>query len=187
MNCRRIRAEMAIWVGEALDDEAEQSLRRHLGECPGCREHWRQLQISMQMLHQADPGSAEVCHESLWPRVADRIELHEPVSQRARSFWGRDRGAGWMAVLALATLGAVLWAGRARAELARIGGRTRSADELTPAERRVAELVAEGQTNREVAAALFLTERTVETHLTHVYAKLGVRSRTELARHFTAS
>ena len=47
---------------------------------------------------------------------------------------------------------------------------------------RVAELVAEGRTNREVAAALFLGERTVETHLTHIYAKLGVRSRTELAR-----
>ena len=81
-------------------------------------------------------------------------------------------------------LGAALWAERARAELARIGGRTSSADELTPSERRVAELVVEGRTNREVAAALFLTERTVETHLTHVYAKLGVRSRTELARHF---
>ena len=57
---------------------------------------------------------------------------------------------------------------------------------LTHAERRVAALVAEGRTNREVAAALFLGERTVETHLTHVYAKLGVRSRTELARTFRA-
>ena len=53
---------------------------------------------------------------------------------------------------------------------------------LTPAERRVARLVAEGRTNREVAAALFLGERTVASHLTHIYAKLGVRSRTELAR-----
>jgi DNA-binding CsgD family transcriptional regulator len=44
--------------------------------------------------------------------------------------------------------------------------------------------VAEGQTNREVAAALFLGERTVETHLSHVYAKLGVRLRAELVRAF---
>jgi DNA-binding NarL/FixJ family response regulator len=47
---------------------------------------------------------------------------------------------------------------------------------------RVANLVAEGRTNREVAAALVVTERTVETHLSHIYRKLGVRSRTELAR-----
>jgi DNA-binding NarL/FixJ family response regulator len=78
-------------------------------------------------------------------------------------------------------LGAASWAETTRAELGRIGGRTR-ADGLTPGERRVAELVASGRTNREVAAALFLAERTVEAHLSHVYAKLGIRSRTELAR-----
>jgi DNA-binding CsgD family transcriptional regulator len=78
-------------------------------------------------------------------------------------------------------VGAATWAETARAELGRIGGRTR-AEGLTPAERRVAALVAEGRTNAEVAAALFLSERTVASHLTHIYAKLGVRSRTELAR-----
>jgi DNA-binding CsgD family transcriptional regulator len=79
------------------------------------------------------------------------------------------------------TIGAVGWAAKARAEVGRIGGRTRERG-LTAAERRVAALVAEGRTNREVAAELFLGERTVETHLSHVYAKLGVRSRAELAR-----
>jgi DNA-binding CsgD family transcriptional regulator len=79
--------------------------------------------------------------------------------------------------------GAGGWADRARAELGRIGGRRRE-EGLTAAERRVAALVAEGRTNREVAAALFLGERTVETHLSRIYAKLGVRSRTELARAF---
>ena len=69
---------------------------------------------------------------------------------------------------------------QARAELGRISGRTR-AEGLTAAELRVAALVAEGRTNREVAAALFLGERTVASHLNHIYAKLGVRSRTELA------
>jgi DNA-binding CsgD family transcriptional regulator len=68
-----------------------------------------------------------------------------------------------------------------RAELGRVGGRTRESG-LTAAERRVALLVAGGRTNPEVAAALFLGERTVASHLTHIYAKLGVRSRTELAR-----
>jgi DNA-binding CsgD family transcriptional regulator len=70
---------------------------------------------------------------------------------------------------------------RGREELGRIGGRTRDGG-LTQSERRVAELVAQGRTNAEVAAALFLSEGTIRSHLTHVYAKLGVRSRTELAR-----
>jgi DNA-binding CsgD family transcriptional regulator len=82
-------------------------------------------------------------------------------------------------------LGAASWIEKARAELGRIGGRTRESG-LTAAERRVAALVAEGRTNREVAAALFVGQRTVETHLSHVYTKLGVRSRAELARTFRA-
>jgi DNA-binding CsgD family transcriptional regulator len=84
------------------------------------------------------------------------------------------------ALEAFETVGASGWAAKARSELGRISGRTR-AEGLTAAERRVASLVAEGRTNREVAAALFLGERTVASHLNHIYAKLGVRSRTELA------
>ena len=83
-------------------------------------------------------------------------------------------------------LGAPLWAEQTRAELARIGGRAPSRGELTEAEQRIARLVAQGSTNREVAAALFLTEHSVETALTRVYRKLGVRSRAELA-HLLAS
>ena len=79
-------------------------------------------------------------------------------------------------------LGARLWEQRAASELARIGGRAPSAGELTPVERRVAELVAAGRSNKEVAGALYLSTRTVEGHLSRVYAKLGVRSRVELAR-----
>jgi DNA-binding CsgD family transcriptional regulator len=78
-------------------------------------------------------------------------------------------------------IGATRWAAKARNELGHLGGRRR-AEGLSAAERRVATLVAEGRTNREVAAALFLHERTVASHLTHIYVKLGVRSRTELAR-----
>jgi DNA-binding CsgD family transcriptional regulator len=79
-------------------------------------------------------------------------------------------------------LGAPLWSEQARAELARIGGRSPSRGDLTEAESLIAGLVAEGRTNREVAAALFLTEHSVETALTRVYRKLGVRSRAELTR-----
>ena len=76
---------------------------------------------------------------------------------------------------------APLWAERSRAELARIGGRTPYGDELTPSERRVAELVATGRSNPEVAQALFLSRKTVERHVSQVLRKLDVRNRTELA------
>ena len=70
----------------------------------------------------------------------------------------------------------------ARSELARVGARRPTpSGELTPAERRVVELAADGSSNKEIALALFVTVRTVEAHLTHAYAKLGVRSRAQLA------
>jgi DNA-binding CsgD family transcriptional regulator len=102
------------------------------------------------------------------------------VRRRARQKRPAQEAIG-TAVEAFEELGAATWVEKARAELGRIGGRRRE-EGLTAAERRVAALVAEGRTNREVAAALFLGERTVASHLTHIYAKLGVRSRTELAR-----
>ena len=80
-----------------------------------------------------------------------------------------------------ARLGAVLWLGRAESELSRIGGRAPSPLELTATERSVAELVAVGRTNREVADALFVSPSTVSANLKRIYRKLGVRTRTELA------
>jgi len=81
-------------------------------------------------------------------------------------------------------LGAALWADKARAELARIGGRAPSSLDLTPTEDKVAALVASGSTNREVADALFVSVHTVEANLKRIYRKLGIRSRTELASKF---
>lgn len=79
------------------------------------------------------------------------------------------------------------WAERARAELRGTGARLRRSDpttddELTPQELQIAMLVADGKTNREVGAQLFLSPKTIEWHLGHVYCKLGIRSRTELGR-----
>lgn len=79
-------------------------------------------------------------------------------------------------------LGAQLWAQRTRAELARIGGRASSGGDLTVTERRLVELVTQGLSNKEIAAALFVTPKTVGTKLSRIYAKVGVHSRTELVR-----
>jgi DNA-binding NarL/FixJ family response regulator len=87
------------------------------------------------------------------------------------------------AVHAFDELGAPLWAQRARAGLSRLGGRP-STTELSPTERQVADRVAEGLTNKEVADQLFISAKTVEANLRRIYQKLGVRSRTELAARF---
>jgi DNA-binding CsgD family transcriptional regulator len=86
------------------------------------------------------------------------------------------------AVAGFELLGARTFAERARGELARIGGRRPAAGGLTATERQIAELVAEGRSNKEVAAALFVTVKTVEANLSKVYAKLGIHSRGALAR-----
>jgi DNA-binding CsgD family transcriptional regulator/tetratricopeptide (TPR) repeat protein len=80
-------------------------------------------------------------------------------------------------------LGAAGWATQASIELARVSGRRGpdDGDELTAAERSVVTLAAGGCSNKEIAAQLFVSVYTVEAHLSHAYAKLGVRSRSQLA------
>jgi DNA-binding NarL/FixJ family response regulator len=105
-------------------------------------------------------------------RERRRAEAREPLRAALREF---ER------------LGAAPWADRARAELRATGETFRKRDPtaletLTPQEFQVARLVAVGGTNRDVAAQLFLSHSTVSYHLHNVYRKLGVASRTELAR-----
>lgn len=126
----------------------------------------------------------------------DALAIHErlPVPfERARTLMAlgalhrrrKEKRAGREALgQALATfedLGAAIWARRTRADLARISGRTRSTA-LTETERRVAELVAEGHSNKQVASELFVTVRAVEANLTRIYAKLSIRGRADLVR-----
>jgi DNA-binding CsgD family transcriptional regulator len=85
-----------------------------------------------------------------------------------------------------ASLATPVFAERAAIEIASIGGRVSEPLDLTATETKVAGLAGAGRTNREVADELFMSVRTVESHLAHVYRKLGVRSRTELARRIAA-
>jgi DNA-binding NarL/FixJ family response regulator len=86
----------------------------------------------------------------------------------------------------MSTLGMAAFAERARRELLALGDRTRprpkpAADVLTGQEALIARLAADGRTNPEIAAQLFISARTVEWHLHKVYMKLGINSRRELA------
>jgi DNA-binding CsgD family transcriptional regulator len=116
-----------------------------------------------------------------WPFECGRTLLALGETQRRAKQKRAARESLQAALAVFEELGAALWAEKARADVRRLGGRPRGLGELTPTEERVAALVGEGRTNREVAAALYIAERTVEGHLTRIYAKLGVRSRAELA------
>jgi DNA-binding CsgD family transcriptional regulator len=129
-------------------------------------------------------------------RISERVPVplehgrvllaHGAIHRRAR----HKRAARESLESALAVfdrIGARIWAERARAEMGRVGGRAPASGGLTPTEIRVAELVAEGLQTKQVAAALFVSPKTVEGHLTNIYAKLGVHSRGELARRLTLS
>jgi DNA-binding CsgD family transcriptional regulator len=131
------------------------------------------------------------------------LQIEEPSAfERARTdlcYGERLRRAGYRrearlrlgsALEAFDASGAVPFAERTRNELRALGLRPRrrepaAQDQLTAQELQIARLVAEGNTNRDIAAILFVSPKTVEFHLTHVYRKLGIRSRTELVRKLT--
>jgi DNA-binding CsgD family transcriptional regulator len=130
-------------------------------------------------------GAAADAYEDL-PLPFDRARsLLTLGTLRRRDRQKRDaRDALERALALFGSLGADIWAERTRAELGRISGRRASLTELTESETRVAQLAAAGRTNQEIARTLSMSVRTVEGHLSHVYTKLGLRSRTELAIFF---
>lgn len=116
-----------------------------------------------------------------------RCLVHGGAALRARRRVRDARAVLEDAVALLEALDSPGWARWASAELARLGGRRAAGSALTDAEDQVARLVAQGRRNREVAAELFISVSTVEATLSRVYAKLGVRSRTELASRLPAA
>ncbi|MDQ6882946.1 MAG: LuxR family transcriptional regulator [Candidatus Dormibacteraeota bacterium] len=118
----------------------------------------------------------ELCYGERLRRAKQRSEAREHLH------WALDT---------FEAIGAEPWAERARNELRATGETIRrgraATDDLTLQELQVALKVAEGKTNREAAAALFISPKTVEAHLSRIYSKLGLRSRTELAHRFVSS
>jgi DNA-binding NarL/FixJ family response regulator len=104
-----------------------------------------------------------------------RAQVHRRAGRRRAA-----RQDGEAARQTFETLGARVWATRAAQELGRIGGRTSAGLTLSPSERLVADLAAAGRSNREIAAELVVSVRTVESQLSAVYRKLDIRSRASL-------
>jgi DNA-binding CsgD family transcriptional regulator len=130
-----------------------------------------------------------LAHHARSPRRVDQARTELAFGEYLRRARRRvDARAHLRAALEIfEDAGAAPWAERARQELRASGETARRRDDspataLTPQELQVAGLVAEGLPNREVAARLFVSPRTVEFHLRNVFAKTGVTSRTELAR-----
>src|ERR687898_507341 len=124
-------------------------------------------------------------HEGAFDHARTELCFGERLRRRGRR---RDSRVHLGAALeAFESSGAIPWAERAGAELRASGVTPRrrqpgAPERLTPQELRIAQLVAEGKSNRAVAAALFVTGKTVEFHLTHIYRKLEIHSRSELVR-----
>ena len=187
--------EASIAVGEL--DEAERRLVPWEGRARAldrawaiaitarCRARLLAVRGDLESAFAAFDDALAAHERSVYPFEHARTLLALGATQRRAKQRGAARATLEQALGTFEQLGAPLWAEKTRAELARIGGRSRSRGELTESEGRIAALVGEGRSNREVAAALFLTEHTVETVLSRVYRKLGIRSRTELANRLT--
>ena len=127
--------------------------------------------------------SAMVEHDRLpMPFERARTELLLGQLQRRRRMKSIAASTLRSVLQTFEELGTPLWADRARAELARVKVGPQSAGELSATEQRVAELAASGMTVREVGAAMLISPKTVESNLSRVYRKLGIRSRAELGR-----
>lgn len=132
------------------------------------------LEAHDQLVLPFERARTELCYGEALRRLGRRREARQQLQRAIETF---------------AALGARPWLRRAEQELAATGQKARRRDpstlsELTPQELRVALAVANGASNREAATALFLSTKTIEFHLGNIYRKLGVRSRSELARHY---
>jgi ATP/maltotriose-dependent transcriptional regulator MalT len=147
-----------------------------------CRGMWLAAQGDVE----AAAGMAEQAmaeHDRLpMPFERARTQLLLGQLQRRQRQKESARATLREALEAFEAMGTPLWADRARVELERVNVAPTHDLTLTPSERRVAELAASGMTNRDVAAALFISPKTVEANLARIYRKLHINTRAELGR-----
>ena len=188
------RIEASIRAGEP--ETARKSLALFERWAEAYRVAWaRAVALHCHALLQEDEGEAErifqaaleVHGEATRPFERARTELAYGEFLRRARHRVQARVHLRAALDTFESLGAALWAERARVELRASGQTARrrdpsTRDELTAQELQIAQFVAQGLTNREVAAQLFLSPRTIDFHLRNVFRKLGISSRTQLAR-----
>ena len=181
-------------------DEAQEVLAELFGRAEACASpHVHALAFRCRGLLLAAHGDLAAAIESMDTAVAAHAQSRRPfehartlvekgsIERRAKRKAAAKRTLE-QALAILEPLGAERWVSRTRDELSRIGlRRARAAEGLTPAQASVAELVAAGLTNPEIARQLHMSVRTVESHLHRVYGKYGVSSRSQLAAAFAAS
>ena len=170
----RAEAEAAVSAGEATAALA--------------RSPWIDIQMLLARAHLADAfGDALSRDLSGWPVIRARLDLAHGESLRRHRRLVESRAPLRAARDAFDTIGAAPWAERARQELRAAGEGSREPDpdalgRLTPQEVQIVEMVADGLSNGAIAERLYLSRRTIESHLYRVFPKLGVTSRGQLTK-----
>lgn len=185
-----------VYVHQSRLDEARDLAQEFSGQAAAKGHSWA--------LARAERALAVAAGSDAEDHFRAALELHERTPDRYERARTELALGAWLrrerrriearpvlasAVASFDELGAHPWADRAARELQATGATAHrnpsAAAKLTPQERQIAQLLASGRTTREAAEALFLSSKTVEYHLRHVYQKLGIRSRAELAEALT--
>jgi DNA-binding CsgD family transcriptional regulator len=186
-------AEAYLRLGR--DDDARRVGAEFLAQATAKGQPWslgRALRATALVVDKAaiaEAFEAALDQQALTPDVFETARTQLVYGERLRRARNRVLARAQLraALEEFERLGARPWAERARAELAATGEKVKrrdptARDELTPQEMQIALLLADGKTTREAAAAVFLSPKTIEYHLRHVYQKLGINSREQLAR-----
>jgi ATP/maltotriose-dependent transcriptional regulator MalT len=161
----------ATHAGSASARSRLASCRALVGTGDEATEHFEEAVRQADVARPFDLARIRLLYGQHLRRERRRVDAREQLRAAIETFEGLD---------------ATVWAERARTELRASGEAARKRDpstvqELTAQELQVARIVAEGRSNKEVAAQLFLSPRTIDAHLRNVFSKLGITSRTQLA------